>query len=441
MSRKQFWRLLGWLLVLFLAFIPLSRQLLGVEYDYTLTTVAVGGAILGVISGALGSFAVLRQESLLGDALSHAALPGVAIAFLLVGRELGALLVGAAVASWLAVFFVQAVTQTTRLKRDATMGIALAAFFALGIVLMTYIQGRPDASQAGLDTFIFGQAAAIVRRDIELISAVGLIALIALALLWKEFKLITFDAEFARANGFPVTALEIALSTLIVVAIVLGLQLAGVILMVGLLIAPAVAARQWTHHLEEMVVLSASFGGVAGAVGAIISGIDADLPTGPLIIIVAFGIVFISICLAPERGIIWRWRKQWRDRYRFSARLVLRDIYTYAQQHQNPSYPVPEGVLLALRGRMARVGLQELARTGYLRPSGNGCWSLTESGRILAADDAHNMALWAVYRRYSDELALPTIAEDYNEDIQTLLPTNIINQLENILEGKAYERN
>lgn len=438
--RSLFWRLLGWLAFFFLAFLALSSQVLGVQFDYTLTTVALGGGVLGLISGTLGAFAVLRQESLLGDALSHAALPGVAVGFLLFGRELGALLLGAAAASWLAVLFVQAITDTTRLKRDAAIGIVLAAFFALGIVLMTYIQGRPDASQAGLDTFIFGQAAAIVRRDVQLISAAGLIAILCLALLWKEFKLITFDPEFARANGFPVRALEIALSTLIVAAIVLGLQLAGVILMVGLLIAPAVAARQWTKHLEEMVVLSGVFGAFSGAIGAIISGVDAGLPTGPLIIIVAFGIVIVSLAVAPERGVIWQWAKQWRDQRQFVGLLVLRDIYHYAQQHQDIAYPVPEGVLIALRGRLARVGLAQLARDGYIQSLSSRCWSLTAEGAALAAEDAHNLALWSAYRRYNDELILPAITQDYSRDIHDLLPPDAIRQLEQILQEGDYER-
>lgn len=260
------------------------------------------------------------------------------------------------------------------------MGIVLAGFFAFGIALLTYIQGRSDASQAGLDGFIFGQAAAIVRQDVLLISGVGLIAFFVLGLFWKEFKLITFDPEFAHANGFPIRWLDIALSTLIVVAIVLGLQLAGVILMVGMLIAPAVAARQWTHDLGQMVLLSAIFGGVSGASGAIISGLEANLPTGPLMIVVAFGLVTISLLFAPERGIVWTWYQHQRDQERFISQQILGDIYRHALQHQDSFYPAPEGMLRTVRGNRVKSILAELKRAGLVQTANNHQWQLTEKG-------------------------------------------------------------
>lgn len=288
------------------------------ELDYTLRTVALGGALLGLVSGVLGSFAVLRRQSLMGDALSHAALPGVAVAFLFSGRELSALLLGAGIASLFAVGFIRALTSTTRIKQDAAMGIALASWFAMGIALLSYIQGRPDAGQAGLDKFIFGQAAAMVQSDVDLIARIGLVIFAVLALLWKEFKLITFDPEFARANGFRVRALDAVLSTLVVAAIVLGLQLAGVILMVGLLIGPPVAARQWTNGLGQMVMLSGVFGAVAGGAGAAVSSLDVNVPTGPLMIVASFIIVVFSISIAPGRGVVWAVFQRRRDRRAFA---------------------------------------------------------------------------------------------------------------------------
>lgn len=284
------------------------------DIDYTLRIVALGGALLGLIAGVLGSFAVLRRQSLMGDALSHAALPGVALAFLLSGRELPALLFGAAVASLTAVGFIRAITTTTRIKQDAAMGIALTSWFAAGVALLSYIQSRPDAGQAGLDKFIFGQAAAIVQSDVDLIVRVGFVVFAVLALLWKEFKLITFDPEFASANGFHVRILDSILSMLVVAAIVLGLQLAGVILMVGLLIGPPVAARQWTNGLGRMVLLSGLFGAVAGGSGAAVSGVDVNIPTGPLMIVSSFVIVVASVLFAPGRGVMWTAIQRRRDR-------------------------------------------------------------------------------------------------------------------------------
>ena len=443
---------------------PFSQIFLHVEYDYTLRTVALGGALLGIVSGVLGCFAVLRHQSLLGDALSHAALPGVAIAFLLAGRDLGLLLVGAGVTSWLGVYFIRIVTNTTRIKQDAAMGIVLAAWFAAGIALLVYIQARPDASQAGLDTFIFGQAAAIVERDVRLIAIVGAASFVVLGLFWKEFKLITFDSEFAGANGFRVNILSMLLSTLIVVAIVLGLQLAGVVLMVGMLIASGIAARQWTNQLGQMVILSAVFGAFSGSAGAIVSAVDADIPTGPLIVVVAFLLVAISLSFAPGRGLVWALLRRGADRRRFAAQTIRQDLYHYAIDHgakafatasaahlQKPEskafaasaahsqmpeltdIEAPETFLFGVRGATAKLGLQQLQASGQAQRR-DGAWILTPAGIEAAVQDDRNHQLWAVYRQYSDELALPVVAEDRQQDITNVLSPEAVAQLERQLD-------
>ena len=464
-SDRRIWLLIGTTALVAALFVPFSQIFLHVEYDYTLRTVALGGALLGIVSGVLGCFAVLRHQSLLGDALSHAALPGVAIAFLLAGRDLGLLLVGAGVTSWLGVYFIRIVTNTTRIKQDAAMGIVLAAWFAAGIALLVYIQARPDASQAGLDTFIFGQAAAIVERDVRLIALVGAASFVVLGLFWKEFKLITFDSEFAGANGFRVNILSMLLSTLIVVAIVLGLQLAGVVLMVGMLIASGIAARQWTNQLGQMVILSAVFGAFSGSAGAIVSAVDADIPTGPLIVVVAFLLVAISLSFAPGRGLVWTLLRRGADRRRFAAQTIRQDLYHYAIDHgakafatasaahlQKPESKVfatasaahsqmpeltdieaPETFLFGVRGATAKLGLQQLQASGQAQPR-DGAWILTPAGIEAAVQDDRNHQLWAVYRKYSDELALPVVAEDRQQDITNVLSPEAVAQLERQLD-------
>ncbi len=431
---QRVWAVVGVIALLAILFVPFSHFVLGVNYTYTVRTVALGGSILGVVSGVLGSFAVLRHESLMGDALSHAALPGVGVAFLVAGRDLGVLLIGAGIASWLGVMFIRALLNTTRIKQDTAMGIVLAAWFAAGIALLTYIQGRADASQAGLDTFIFGQAAAMVRSDVILIAVVGLAAFVVVALLWKEFKLVTFDPGFADANGFRVGLINAVLSTLIVVAIVLGLQLAGVILMVGMLIAPGIAARQWTQKLNQMVILSAVFGAFAGGLGAVLSAVDANIPTGPMIIVAAFAIVLISLAFAPQRGIVWALLRQYRDRRRFAEQTVLRDLYRYAVGHGGANAPVPQAILLGVGGSNAQLGLKRLQKRGWVTPQG-GSWALTDRGIQAATQDAHNQELWAVYRVYGAELDLPLINEDRQKPIQEVLPDEAVIRLKRKLEG------
>lgn len=432
---KRVWLAIAGIVVLGICFLPIGQWLFGIRYTYTVRVVALGGSILGVISGALGCFAVLRRESLMGDALSHAALPGVAVAFLLAGRDLGVLLIGAGIASWIALRFISALLGTTRLKQDAAMGIVLASWFAGGIALLAYIQSIPDASQAGLDRFIFGQAAAIIESDVLLISGVGAAVLLTLALFWKEFKLVTFDMGFAGANGFQVGLINTLLSTLIVIAIVLGLQLAGVILMVGMLIAPGIAARQWTQKLNHMVILAAVFGAFAGGVGAVISAIDADIPTGPMIIVVAFSLVLASITLAPGRGLLWSsWRRRL-DSRRFARQNALRDLYRYVLSHGSPGTPVPDAFIRGIGDRSAALGLAQLLSAGLVELTGDS-WRLTDTGIEAARRDAHSLQLWDLYRLYADDLDLPLLGEDRHLDIRDVLPADAIGQLEAMTEQR-----
>jgi manganese/zinc/iron transport system permease protein len=279
--------------------------------DYTLRTVALGSALLGGVSGALGAYAVLRRQSMLGDAMSHAALPGIALAFLVTGsKETAVLLAGAALAAWIGALLALGVARTTRVKDDSALGLALSVFFGLGLMLLTFIQRIPNANQAGLDKFLFGQAATLLERDVVTMAAFGLPALALMLLFWKEFKLLSFDPDFASSLGLPVRLLDILLTTLLVVAIVIGLQTVGVVLMSALIVAPAAAARQWTNRLGVMVALSAIFGAVAGVIGAILSSTAAQLPTGPTIVLCISAIVLVSLFFGRQRGLVWRWFRE-----------------------------------------------------------------------------------------------------------------------------------
>ncbi len=276
--------------------------------DYTLRTVALGAAVVGIVAGALGCFAVLRRQALVGDAMSHAALPGIALAYMITGtKDNLVLLVGAAIAGWIATLAVMGIVRSSRVKFDSALGLVLSVFFGFGLMLLTYIQRQPDASQAGLDKFLFGQAATLVEDDVKTMAMLGGIAIVVMLVLWKEFKLLSFDFDFAATIGYPVRVLDVLLTTLIVIAIVVGLQAVGVVLMSAMIVAPAAASRQWTNRLGVMVLLAAFFGALAGVVGATLSSTVPRLPTGPTIVVCVTAIVFISFLFAPNRGLVWAW--------------------------------------------------------------------------------------------------------------------------------------
>jgi manganese/zinc/iron transport system permease protein len=275
-------------------------------FDYTLRNIALGSAILGIVGGILGSFALLRKQALLGDALSHAALPGICLAYMLTGTKTPLiLLVGAGIAGWLATLLILQIVRETRISEDTALGIVLTVFFGFGIMLLTFIQHSGHASQSGLDKYLFGQAATLVHEQVITMAILGGVALVIIALLFKEFKLLTFDPAFAATLGYPVQRLSILLTSLIVVAVLIGLQTVGVVLMAAMLIAPAAAARQWTERLGPMLGLAALFGALSGVSGALISISDTQLPTGPMVILSATAIVIVSLLFGRTRGLVW----------------------------------------------------------------------------------------------------------------------------------------
>lgn len=353
----------------------------------TLRVVGTGAAILGAVSGALGCFALLRRQSLVGDAVSHAALPGIALAFLLTGTKTSlGLLAGAALAGWLGMLFVQAVVRTTRLDEDTALGLVLATFFGLGLVLLAFLQRKPKASQAGLDTYLFGQAATMLREDVVLLTCVGVLLAALVALFWKEFILITFDREYAATIGYPVHRLEIVLTVLVVGAITLGLRTVGVILMSAMIVAPAAAARQWTNRTHKMVGLAALFGAVAGAGGAIVSSLVPNLPTGPTIVLIATGWALASLLIGARRGLLWQWLRRRMLQRSIGEQAVLIGLYDLALAHGNELRGHSEGAIRALSPQAVGVRghLRRLKEGGMVEETSPGSWILSEKGREQA---------------------------------------------------------
>ena len=288
--------------------------------DYTFQTVALGSALLGIISGVLGSFAVLRRQSLLGDGVSHAALPGVVMAFLLTGsKNTEVLLLGALLTGLAATFLITRIVKHSRIRFDSALALIMSVFFGLGLVLLTYSQKVPNANQAGLKRFIYGQASTLLQRDVVLMAVCGIVILVVVFLFWKEFKLFSFDPEFAETIGFGTGRLNLILSLLIVLAIIVGLETVGVVLMSAMLIAPAVAARQWSNRLWLMVVLAAVFGAASGVIGTLLSSAVPGVPTGPVIVVCITTITVFSLLFAPERGIVHRIYLRRKNRAGFST--------------------------------------------------------------------------------------------------------------------------
>lgn len=333
----------------------------------------------------LGSFAVLRKQSLLGDAISHAALPGIAIAFLITGaKDSNILLLGALVSGLIGTFWIRGIISKTHLKSDTALGLILSLFFGFGMLLLTFIQKQPNANQAGLDKYLFGQAATLVESDVWLMTIVTSICLFVLLLFWKEFKILLFDADYTKTLGFNTKFIDILITTFIVLAIVLGLQTVGVVLMSAMLLAPAAAARQWTNSLGIMVILAATFGAFSGVFGTAISASQNNLSTGPVIVIVAGVFVFISFIFSPSRGLLFKQIRFIKNRRDLKLHKTLAFMYRIAETHEDISHPHTVKILNNFQG-FTKGTLQKLADKNYVTLKGSN-WSLTEEGFKTASN-------------------------------------------------------
>ncbi|WP_432412401.1 metal ABC transporter permease [Rasiella sp. SM2506] len=359
--------------------------------DYTLRTITLGTAVLGAICGMLGSFAVLRKQALLGDAISHAALPGIAVAFLITGaKDTNTLLLGALVSGLLGTFWIRGIIKNTHLKTDTALGLILSLFFGFGMLLLTFIQKQPNANQAGLDKYLFGQAATLVESDVLLMAVVTGVALFILLLFWKEFKIMLFDADYTKTLGFNTKFIDALITFFIVLAIVLGLQTVGVVLMSAMLLAPAAAARQWTNKLSTMIFIAAIFGAFSGVFGTAISASQNNLSTGPVIVLVASVFVLISFIFSPGRGLLFKQLRFRQNRRDLQLQKTLQFMYDVVKTHKDISHPHAIRILNNFQG-FTKKSLQQLEEKEWITLSGQE-WSLTQEG-FIKAENLYNQPL------------------------------------------------
>jgi len=347
--------------------------------DYTLRSISLGTAVLGIICGMLGSFAVLRKQSLLGDAISHAALPGIALAFLITGaKDSNILLLGALASGLIGAYWIRGMISKTHLKSDTALGLVLSLFFGFGMLLLTYIQKQPNANQAGLDKYLFGQAATLVERDVLLMVGVAGVTILVVCLFWKEFKLLLFDQDYTKTLGFNTKFIDILITFFIVVAIVIGLQTVGVVLMSAMLLAPAAAARQWTNNLAVMVFLAALIGGFSGVFGTAISATQNNLSTGPVIILVASFFVVVSFIFSPARGLLFKRIRLIKNRRDLQLKKTLQFMYGIAQTHENIDHPHTIRILNNFQG-FTKKSLRTMEDNQWIVLD-NQQWALTSKG-------------------------------------------------------------
>ncbi|MEM1246023.1 MAG: iron chelate uptake ABC transporter family permease subunit [Acidobacteriota bacterium] len=404
--------------------------------SFAAQNVLLGASLLGVIGGILGAFALLRRQSLIGDALAHTALPGVCLGYLLTGSKTPApLLLGAMVAGVLGSLFILGVVRSSRVSEDSAIGIVLSVFFGFGIVLLTHIQRLPFGNQSGLDKFLFGQAATLLPRDIAIMAVLGGGALLCIFLLYKEFKVLTFDREYAASLGFHVRGLEILLTLLIVVVVVIGLQTVGVVLIIATLITPAAAARQWTDRFGGVLLLSGAIGGASGSFGALVSASVDRVPTGPAIVLASSAVLVASLLFAPGRGLLWTQIAHRRVTRRIQRENLLKDLYRWGERHGNDwsqlvSWPDLMGERGATGGAMSRTR-QQAKQRGWIDSSAGGA-RLTGAGLRVARSIVRRHRLWELYLTQRLELPDDHVHRDA-EDMEHVLDDALVERIDQLL--------
>lgn len=266
-----------------------------IQYDFVRKGL-FASVMVGIICGVVGCFIVLRGLALMGDAISHAIVPGVALSFILSIN----LFYGAVVAGILAAMSIGYVTQTTRIKMDSSIGLVFTAFLALGVLLI-----RHAKSGIKLDSIMFGSITAIQSSDMWLTLVIGGVVLLFVLLFYKELLISTFDPVMSAAYGLPVRLLHYALMFLVTLVAVASMQTVGVILVVALLITPASTAYLLTNRLSLMLLLSATFGVISTLVGLYYSFAH-DLESGAVIVITSFVLFAFVFFFSPKEGVVWK---------------------------------------------------------------------------------------------------------------------------------------
>lgn len=415
--------------------------------DHNTRVVVISVMMLGLSSGIVGAFLLLRKRSLMGDVLSHATLPGIGIAFAIMlslgysGKSLPILLLGAAISGIIGLLLMLAIRSTTKLSDDVAMGFVLAVFFGFGAAILGMVQKLPGANAAGLESFIYGKTASMVMQDAQLIGGVALASSLAAILFKKEFTLVCFDDSYARSQGWPVIMLDVTILALVTAVTVIGLQAVGLILIIAFLIIPAAAARLWTQKLDRMITLSAAIGALSGWLGATFSGVFSDLPAGAIIVLVAASIFLFSMFFGTARGVLPRWRDQIRLKRRVGRQHLLRAAYEILEQQPGPlaNVPVSRKSMLEHRSWTPSEFNRLLSRAraeDHLEPSSPSTILLSESGFGEAARMTRNHRLWELYLiRHAD--VAPSHVDRDADLVEHILGAEIVRQLEQELAPGA----
>lgn len=409
--------------------------------DPSIVSVVVGAILLTASSAVVGTFTFLKKKALVGDAVAHSVLPGICLAFILSGTKNPIwMIIGAFLTGWISLMIIDHITTKSKIKEDTAIALILSVFFGIGILMLTNIQHSGNAAQTGLDSFLFGKAAALVGKDLIVFGIVAIVLIVTVGLFFKELKLIAFDSNYAKALGLPVKALDLLLTSLTVLAVVTGIQAVGVVLMAAMLITPAAAARFWTNDVFKMTLIAAIMGGISGVSGAYVSYVAPAMPTGPWIVIIISAIAIISFFIAPKRGIFARNMQQRKLQRLIMDENLLKELYHLGEKDQDPYRGRTVDEIIEERffpKKTLKTALRRLKRQGFLEMK-NGYWSYTEAGKMKGQRVVKLHRLWELYLSKYMKIAPDHVHEDA-ETVEHIITPELEARLEKMLEYPEFD--
>ncbi len=406
--------------------------------DASLRLALAGCILLGLNCGLLGGFIVVRRMSLVGDTLSHAVLPGIALGFLWnMTKDPVAILIGATLVGGLSMLTVNAITRTTRLKEDSAMGLVLSSFYAVGVCLIGMIQGLPTGNKSGIDKFLFGQAAALNGGDIALMAVTAAVTLLFVMVGYRGLLTLSFHRAFGEALGIPAGLLHHAMMLLTAFAVVTAMQAVGVVLVSAMLIIPSATACLLTDRMHRVLIYSALIGIATAALGAFFSFLGNNLPTGPFMVLAGAAVFTVAFLFSPRQGWITRLWRQRSQRERIERENMLKAMYHHAERREFGE----EGISLLELAERRREPL-EVERQNADKLVRERLATLTDDGTMLhftpegwrrACAVVRNHRLWELYLTNVMQYGADHVHDDA-EKIEHVLGEDTVRQLERRLD-------
>lgn len=392
----------------------------------------IGTILLSLSSSMVGSFTMLRKQSLITDVIAHSVFPGVCLGFLLTNeRNLLVILLCASITGWIASLFVEWFKKHPKIAPDTASAITLSTFFGGGVMLLVYLINSPTQSvKSGISSFLYGSVIGISNQDIIIFFCIVILLISLIFLFYKELVVFSFDERFAQSIGYPISFLKILLSIITVIAIVIGIQAVGVILIASLLITPSVIARFWTHRINWLIVLACGIGVSCALIGTTIS-YHLEVSTGPWIVMTISTVALISFLFAPQKGIISKVIRHKRFKKTMTQENMLKALYHYFESKSlNNAFSIKEVINFKVSQHPTEVNktLNALTKQGYLTQSKTS-WNLTKIGFEKGQRLVKLHRLWELYLTEYLNIQIDHVHEDA-DSIEHIITPEIEKQLE-----------